>query len=311
MKILVIASDKGDHFTPFIEEQIMSLQALGVQIVRYAIKRKGIIGYLQELPRLKKLINQEKPDLIHAHYGLSGLLANLQRKVPVVTTYHGSDINKPRILLFSKLSIRLSAHNIFVSQKNIDLASPKSRYSLIPCGVNLTEDQLQTQEMARDILHIDKKQSIVLFAGAFNNYIKDPDLAKQAVSLLNDVHLQELKGFTRKEVTLWMCAANCLLMTSKTEGSPQVIKEAMACGCPIVSVNVGDVEERISGVEGSYLVHTRQASEIAAAITKAIGYTGKTNGRKKIADSGLSNMQIAERLMVVYTKIIDSLPNKW
>ena len=63
MKILVIASDKGDHFTPFIEEQIMSLQALGVQIVRYAIKRKGIIGYLQELPRLKKLIAKRNQTL--------------------------------------------------------------------------------------------------------------------------------------------------------------------------------------------------------------------------------------------------------
>lgn len=303
MKILVIASDKGGHFTPFIEEQIMSLEALGLNIVRYAIKRKGVLGYLQEFPHLKKYINQEKPDIIHAHYGLSGLLANMQRNVPVVTTYHGSDVNKPSILPFSKLSIHLSAYNIFVSQKIINIASPSSRYTLIPCGVNLTDNQLLTRENAREILNVDHAALVVLFSGAFNNNIKDPSLAKESISLLDNVQLKELKELTREDVILWMCAANCLLMTSKTEGSPQVIKEAMACGCPIVSVDVGDVAERTSGVDGCYIVQTRNASDIALAISKALTYKGKTNGRKKIIESELSNRQIANRIMDIYLKI--------
>ena len=77
MKILIIASDKRGHFAPFIEEQIAALQACGVQIIRYGVTRKGILGYLRELPALRRLIRAERPDIVHAHYGLSGLLANL------------------------------------------------------------------------------------------------------------------------------------------------------------------------------------------------------------------------------------------
>jgi hypothetical protein len=115
MKILILASDKGNKFAPFIEEQIAALQQEGVQIIRYGVTGHGIMGYLRELPALRRLIRAERPDIVHAHYGLSGLLANLQRLVPVVTTYHGSDINLPHILRLSKIAMRLSAHNIFVS----------------------------------------------------------------------------------------------------------------------------------------------------------------------------------------------------
>jgi hypothetical protein len=80
------------------------------------------MGYLRELPALRRLIRAERPDIVHAHYGLSGLLANLQRLVPVVTTYHGSDINVPHILRLSKIAMRLSAHNIFVSARSANIA---------------------------------------------------------------------------------------------------------------------------------------------------------------------------------------------
>ena len=334
MKILVIASDKGGYFTPFIEEQISALQSRGVETMRYAVTGKGIFGYLKELPKLKQFIRANKPDIIHAHFGLCGLLANLQLRIPVVTTYHGSDINKPSILRFSKIAISLSAYNIFVSKRNIAIANPKSKYKLLPCGVNLTDDQLTTRTEARKALGIVDDAKVLLFAGAFNNTIKDPELAKETVIELNrmiflsledvdssenlsklssntinpsdvgSVELRELKGFNRSQVNLMMCAANCLLMTSKTEGSPQVIKEAMACGCPIVSVDVGDVAERTDGVEGCYVVRTREPKDIAQALLQAITFEGRTNGRDKIIEMGLSNEQVAEQLVEIYDIII-------
>ena len=319
MKILIIASDKGGHFAPFIEEQIAALQEIGVQVVRYAVTGKGIIGYLRELPTLKRMIRAEQPNVVHAHFGLCGLLANLQRRVPVMTTYHGSDINVPKILRFSKIAMRLSAWNIFVSQRNMDIASRlspfasrlKKRSTLIPCGINLTDDQLTSREAARKALGIGLDEKIILFAGAFDNAVKDAPLARQTVELASSLSplasrpvLQELRGFSRAEVNCWMCAANALLMTSKTEGSPQVVKEAMACGCPIVSVDVGDVAERTEGVEGCYVVPTRDPQDIAAALQKAIAYEGKTNGREKIIEMGLTNTQIAERLMAIYKSLV-------
>ena len=337
MKLLVIASDKGGRFAPFIEEQIAALQARGVQIIRYGVTGHGIMGYLRELPALRRLIRTERPDLVHAHYGLSGLLANLQRLVPVVTTYHGSDINVPKILRLSKIAMRLSAFNIFVSKRNIAIAIRRKgeeamrlsgKYALLPCGVNipkpwnemknqrveqLTLNQWVQEKLQPNVMH-------VLFAGAFDNAVKDPELAFATIQACNTaigentnsqspiahrpIKLIELKGYTRDQVNALMYNCDALLLTSKTEGSPQVIKEAMACGCPIVSVDVGDVAERVSGVEGCYVVRTREPKDIADALQKALAYEGKTNGRAHIQEMGLSNEQVAERLMAIYQSLV-------
>ena len=325
MKILVIASDKGSKFVPFIEEQIVALQQAGVEVIRYGVTGKGITGYLRERPALRRFIRAERPDLIHAHYGLCGLLANLQRRVPVVTTYHGSDINKPSILRFSKIAIRLSAYNIFVSKRNIAIAIRRKgeeakrlsgKYELLPCGINLPEpwselqnklvDQLTLNQWVQSVLS--KEMKNILFAGAFDNRVKDPELAKVAMSELEregiKVNLIELKGYNRDQVNALMYNSDALLMTSKTEGSPQVIKEAMACGCPIVSVDVGDVAERTSGVEGCYVVPSREPKDIAQALLHAIAYEGKTNGREKVIEMGLSNEQVAEQLVYIYKQCI-------
>ena len=341
MKLLVLASDKGGKFVPFIEEQIVALQQVGVEIIRYGVTGKGIIGYLRELPALRRFIHAKRPDIIHAHYGLCGLLANLQRRVPVVTTYHGSDINKPSIRRFSKIAMRLSAHNIFVSKRNVALAfrlSPfafrlKKRSTLLPCGVNIPKpwSELQTQwvgqltlnQWVQEKLHADAKN--VLFAGAFDNAVKDPELAFAAIQASNTaigngqwvmgingqspianrpINLIELKGYNRDQVNALMYNCDALLMTSKSEGSPQVIKEAMACGCPIVSVDVGDVAERTSGVEGCHVVPSRESKDIAEALEKALAYEGKTNGRERILEMGLSNEQVAKRLIAIYQSLV-------
>ena len=343
MKVLIVASDKGNKFAPFIEEQIVALQQEGVQIIRYGVTGKGITGYLRELPALRRLIRAERPDIVHAHFGLSGLLANLQRLVPVVTTYHGSDINVPKILRLSKIAMRLSAFNIFVSKRNVSIAlSPnrliasrlQKRYALLPCGVNLTNDQLLSRSDARAALGIADDAKIILFAGAFSNAVKDPILAQEALKEANhiitqsrkevdlretlsklslnnnfsdsegELELKELKGFSRSQVNQLMCAANCLLLTSRTEGSPQVIKEAMACGCPIVSVDVGDVAERVSGVEGCYIVRTREPKDIAQALLEALAFNGRTNGRERILEMGLSNEQVAKQLLRIYEQLL-------
>ena len=334
MKILIVASDKGGHLAPFIEEQISALQKIGVHVVRYAVTGKGFLGYLRELPALKQMIRAEQPDVVHAHFGLCGLLANLQRIVPVVTTYHGSDINVPKILRFSKIAMRLSAWNIFVSRWNVAIAFGcsdngdrisdigkrlKQRSTLLPCGINLPKpwfemqnqmfEQLTLNQWVHGIFKKDVKH--VLFAGAFDNAVKDSALAQVTINQLSNegiqVELIELKGYNRDQVTALMYNCHALLMTSKTEGSPQVVKEAMACGCPIVSVDVGDVAERTEGVEGCYVVPTREPSEIAAALRKAIEFDGRTNGRERIIAMGLSNEDVAEKLVTIYKEVLKVL----
>ena len=136
--------------------------------------------------------------------------------------------------------------------------------------------------------------------------MKNAPLAFKAIELLgaDGVELLELKGYTREEISLLMCAADVLLLTSHTEGSPQVIKEAMACGCPIVSVDVGDVKERVDGVEGCYVTQSKDPRELADLLKKALAFEGRTKGRERIISDGLDNAFVARELIGIYERII-------
>lgn len=300
MKVLLVASHSKGYYAPFIEEQADALRQSGVDVSFFGVTGKGLKGYLSSLPAMRKNIAEFGPDIIHAHYGLSGLLANMQRRIPVVTTYHGSDINEKAVLPFSKMAMRLSKHNIFVSQKNVDIAGAKKKFTLLPCGINLPE--LTSKEEARQDMGLDPNKKYVLFAGAFDNRVKNYPLAKEAVGLLPDAELVELKGYSRAEVNKLMCATDAILMTSLTEGSPQVIKESMACGQPVVSVDVGDVAELTAGVPGCF-VCSREPSELAASMAKAIRF-GRTEGRCRIIERGLTNGMVARKLISIYNSII-------
>jgi len=303
MRVLFVARCKNDSYAPFIREQVESLAREGVECLSMGIRKNGIIGYIRQSPELLRTINAYRPDIVHAHYGLSGLFANIQRRVPVVTTFHGSDINDPHVRQWSKWAMRLSAFSIFVSKKTLDLAKPKKNYALIPCGINLEDYPIIDKKEAREKLGLDHKKKYVLFAGAFDNAIKNASLAKASVALLSGVELLELKGYSREQVACLMQAVDAFLMTSFTEGSPQVVKEALACGCPIVSVDVGDVKERVISVDGCFIVSS-EAQIIAESLQKAFAFEGRTKGREVIVRDGLSNAQIADRIKQVYYSVL-------
>ena len=302
MKILIVASYNKNRFAPFIVEQVEALKHVGCEVDYFGVVGKGIKGYLNAFGELRNKIKLFRPDMIHAHYGLSGLFANLQRSVPVVTTYHGSDINLPKVLRLSKIAIKLSAWNIFVSQKNVEIARPKKNYILLPCGVNLPNYVEEDICALKKKLNWNPNKKYILFAGAFDNRVKNAKLAQDSVSLIKNAELIELKGYTREQVTALFYAVDVFLMTSFTEGSPQVVKEAMACGCPIVSVDVGDVAERIEGLEGYYIAE-RTPQDIASKLQQALSLKTRTKGRERIIELGLTNDLVAKKLVEIYKQI--------
>ena len=302
MKILILCSKNSGRIAPFITDQVEALQKAGVVCEYFTVEGKGVKGYLRNFIPMMRKIREFQPDIIHAHYGLSGLLANLQRKVPVVTTYHGSDINNPKVLRYSKVSIILSAWNIFVSDKNIQLAGVKGKFSLIPCGVDTDIFRPIERKPVREKLEFRESDHIVLFAGAFDNPVKNPELAKEALAKVPDARLMEMKGYSRVQVAELMNAADVCLMTSHSEGSPQFIKEAMACGCPIVSVDVGDVAEILEGVEGCRIAD-KNAKDVALKIEQVLIENKRTNGYEKIKNSGFEAAVVTEKIKNVYQNI--------
>jgi len=302
MKILIVCSTNSGSIAPFILEQGEALIGVGVKVDYFTINGKGMAGYLKNYKPLLAKINEFNPDIIHAHYGLSGLLANLQRRVPVVTTYHGSDINNARIYPFSRLCMLLSAHNIFVSSKNQVKSALTRNQSLIPCGVDVNLFSPVNKEHARKMLGLESDSDYILFAGAFQNKVKNAALAHAAVASIPTVRLLELTGYSREQVAMLMNAVDMVLMTSITEGSPQVIKEAMACNCPVVSVPVGDVPEMLNGVDGCFIVPF-DTGRIAEKIRLVLDTGKRTDGRNRIITLQLDAENTARRIVNIYKSI--------
>jgi len=114
MKILIVCSGNNPYgVSPFIKEQAKSLNRHGIDIDYFLIKGRGFLGYLRNFPKLRKKLKSEKFDLVHAHFGLSGMMATLQSIRPVIITFHGSDINIKKNKIISKIAMKLAAYSIF------------------------------------------------------------------------------------------------------------------------------------------------------------------------------------------------------
>lgn len=304
MKVLIVANYNPGSFSPFVLEQVESLEKLDIEFDFFGIIGKGPIGYLKNLPALKRKIKEYHPDLIHAHYGLSGLLATLQRNVPVVVTYHGSDIHSGGMIQrLSKLTMKRSAHNIIVAKHLKEMVGDVPNYSIIHCGVDDKTFNPMPMKEVRKLLGWSESKRYVLFAGSFDREVKNPSLAKEAIDTIDNCELIELKGYNRHQVNLLLNAVDCLLMTSNNEGSPQIIKEAMCCNTPIVSVNVGDVADVCGDAEGCFICQ-RDPKEISEAIFMAISRDQRTDGRQLINRKRLSLDGVAAKINEVYNQVI-------
>ena len=307
MKILIVCSVNKGWVVPFISEQVDNLEKLGHSVEWLKVDSKGLKGYWNKRKELKEKIKSFNPDIIHAHYGLCGLLANFQRKVPVVTTYPGSDINVPKVRILSMLSLILSKYNIFMSKRQIEKVSlflSKKTSEIIRYGVDEKIFIEVDKDIARDKLGFSKKEKLVMFAGKFANPVKNAELAKDAVKILENVTLLEMTGgYTKVEMNLLYNAVDVALLTSYSEGSPQFIKETMMTGCPIVSVDVGDVAEVVEGLEGCYIAE-RNPQDIANKLQQALSLNSRTKGRERIIELGLTNDLVAKKLVEIYEEVL-------
>lgn len=265
MKVLILCSHRyyapyTDYVAPFIYEQMQNLKPLGCEFQVCFVRGGGLMSYLRALRSLKRHIDAFRPDLIHAHYGLCCLVANMQRRIPVVSTFHGSDINSPYVRPLSKIAMRLSAYNIFVSRALMDKAKGQSgKSAVVPCAVDTQSFRPMDRLACRRELGLSEDTAYVLFSKEFADKVKNAPLAQAVVQQLPQEKkvLLEFFGYTRRQVPLLYNAVDAALLTSFSEGSPQFVKEAVACGCPVVSTDVGDVREVMAGVPNARICSYR------------------------------------------------------
>ena len=319
MKILEVSRYKNnfaDHQLPFVTEQGEALRAQGCEVDYFLVRG----NYLKAVKALKEKIRAFKPDIVHAHFGLSAITAELQSLVPVVTTFHNGETLNWHVNLMSSLMSLRAKHVIYVAQHIRDLSYFKARsYSIIPCGVPMEQMIITPKEEARKQLGWDANKKYILFGGAFSNERKNYKLLAEAVELLHatpDIVCVEMKGLTRAECVLRMCAADLFTLPSHSEGSPQALKEAMAVNCPCLATDIADVRELFGDEPGHFILRNprktherwdadeRSLDEMVNLLREALAFEGRTNGRERIIAMQLTNEQVAKRIIRVYESII-------
>jgi teichuronic acid biosynthesis glycosyltransferase TuaC len=312
--LFVSAGRENGNVSPIIKAQGDSLSERGVHISYFPITGRGLKGYFKSIFILRKFLMKSRYDIIHAHYSLSGWVALLASgKTPVVLSLMGDDIQGTYTsadkIKFSSLLLIASTKIIqpFVSaiiSKSPNLAKNVDRKSIsytIPNGVKLYDFP---EEGFRDELGLKKDIKYVLFIGDINDPNKNFNLVKSALSLLNrtDVELISIYNRPHSEVFKYLCSVDVFTLCSYGEGSPNVIKEAMACNCPLVSTPAGDVQWITGDTEGCYMA-SHDIPDFADKLNSALEFSdthGRTKGRERIISLSLDSATVAERIIKIY-----------
>jgi teichuronic acid biosynthesis glycosyltransferase TuaC len=328
MRVLAVTNmypiKSAPHSGIFVEQQIGALERLGVDVDVLRVERleKGMVCYVGLSRRVQSRVRDLQPDIVHAMYG--GVLAEIITRTvtdrATIITFHGSDIlgehlsGRVRELIAgygvwaSRRAARRASGIVTVSRELHDAlpdAVDRTNVRIIPCGIDLEQFKPFDKDACRNRLGWRDDCLNVLFPTNGGDPRKRLDLARAAVEAVRHsgipVELHQLRGVLHNEVPMWLNASDLVLLTSLHEGSPTVVKEALACNVPVVSVDVGDVRERIEGIEGCYLA-LPDASDLAAKLRLIYARRSRVDGRIKIQD--LSLQHVARRLMQFYEDVL-------
>lgn len=309
MKVLFVGSGNHGEISSIIKSQGDSLASSNIEVGYYLIKGKGLRGYLCQVKPLRTFISNNSFDVIHAHYSLSAFTASLAGARPLVVSLMGSDVKATKLY---KMLIRLFARffrwkEIIVKSKDMYDDLGISQAKIIPNGVDLDLFKPMDQNECRLRLNWKADKKHVLFPANPLRQEKDFSLAEGSVALLgSSVEMHVFDNVDHQDTPFLFNAADVVLLTSKWEGSPNVIKEALACCRPVVTTKVGDVEERMKNVDGCYVSQTRCPEELAELLGKALRFKGQTKGRENILMDGIDSQQVAEKLLCIYLNVVKS-----
>jgi len=307
-------------FGSFVRTQAEALRKAGVDVdvlvlngrFRKLIYPKGIFQLR------KRLSSGSTRQLVHAHISFAGMVARTQFKLPVVVTYHGSDLlgainEKGKTTSFSKMAVAagqvLAEWVDAVIVQNEEMASKLKRKKgvyIIPCEVDFDLFRPHPRDDARAALALDRNKKYLLFAANPAVAVKRFPLAKQVADHLRQqdpaVELVVAHREPQDRLGLLMSACDALVFPSYQEGSPNIIKQAMACNLPIVATDVGDVRQIIGKTPGCFIC-APDVADFAARLTEILGSRRRTNGREQVRQ--FSGTAMAQKLIRVYEETLE------
>lgn len=323
MNILFVARGKsgGNTVVPFIRSQGESLIKNGLNVHFLTVDKKGALGYLHGAKKIRNYVQTHQIDVIHAHYVLCGISAVLSfQDKPIVLSLMGSDaygsyIGAGKVKFSSRYLTLLTwlvqpfVNAIISKSKNIDdYVYLRSKANVIPNGVEIDKVQ-QQPALSKKELGLDPAKRQVLFLGDPKSIRKNYPLVKKAVDRLNrpDVELIAPYPISHEKVIQYLKVVDVFAMSAFMEGSPNVVKEAMACNCPMVVTDVGDASWVIGDTEGCY-ISSFEVSDYAENLSKALEYAAakkRTQGLQRILSLGIDTDSIAARIVKLYKKLVN------
>lgn len=308
MTILFVSSGNSGKISSIVKAQADSLIKKGVVIDFFLIKGKGVTGYFKSIFILRKFIKKNNYDLYHAHYSLSAFVATLAGCKPLVVSLMGSDVKKDNLLkpvinFFSKYLWKKT----IVKSEDMKTSLGLWEVKVIPNGVNLLQFYPMDKNDVQKELQWEPHKIHLLFAANSNSPVKNFDLAKSAFDDLNDseIVLHTLENVPFNQMNLYYNASDAVLLSSLWEGSPNVIKEALACNKPLLSTDVGDVKSNFSQVEGVFIA-SQSLVDYSIKLKALINFVKEkkeSNGRIKIKALNLDTENIAIKLLNIYKGI--------
>jgi glycosyltransferase involved in cell wall biosynthesis len=309
MKILVVTHMYPSREHPengiFVQQQVESLRREGVDVdvLHVDVKKSKLLYWWSFFPLQKRTLTR-RYDLVHAHYVFAGVVARSQFRYPVVVTHHGDEAFYGWQAHLCRLVSRVVDRTIVVTEpikRSIGLESAV----VIPCGVDFDVFKPMDKRRSREQLGLPADKRLVLFVGNYPEHRKRFDIVRDAVELLKakgmDVDLITAYKQTYDKVPIYMNACDAMALPSEREGSPQVVKEAMACNLPVVSVDVGDVPDVLAGVRNCYVCQ-REPGPIAEKLASILERCERSDGRAKTARYELG--AIAKRIVLVYEEVV-------
>ena len=310
----------------FVEQQVKGLRSVGVEVEVLYINRalSGATAYLGVQDRVRRALRSYDADIVHVMYGgvMAWLVTNAVRTQPTIVTFHGSDLLGENLagpwrrliaglgVKCSKRSAHRAAGVVVVSPSLRDVLPAtvsRSRIRVIPCGIDVNRFVPLDRDECRRQLGWSSDRFVVLFNSNGGDPVKRPALAYAAVDALRRAgvaaELRELRGRPYAEMPTFLNAGDVLLLTSRHEGSPTIVKEALACNLPVVSVDVGDVRQRIEGIAGCYLAEP-DPTDLAIRLEMVAAGPRRVEGRPAIAS--LSIETVAEELRTFYLDVCNA-----
>jgi len=323
MRVLFVCSGNSKNFKiiPFIKEQGDSLKEIGIHVDYFQIQGKGFLGYLKSIVEFRRFSIAKSYDLIHGHFILSGIVALFRKgKTPIVLSLMGTDaygeyISEKRIkfsrlyLQFFTLTFQPFFNGIIAKSENIErfIYYKRIPVSIIPNGVDL--EKFKPKEMDnKTVPEFNSKKNQILFLGSPKNLSKNISLLKNAMKFLSDESIELVNPYpiSHNQVPEYLNAFKVLAVCSFQEGSPNLVKEAMACNCPVVCTNVGDVAWLFGDTPG-YFISSFSPEDFSNKLLKAFKFAddfSRTKGRERLVELKLSKAEVAEKIKDFYTKVL-------